>query len=240
VSILKSELYKLKISKPFYICLFICIAFVALLCLSGNTGAVNMIEQILSLPLLPIICAIFVSLFASYEFQNGTIKNYVSKGFNRTAIYLSKLTACGAAILTMYAAQIVLSYITGTILWGFDPQGVATITNMSTMLAGVGLLLLAYLSVFVFISIWLRSAAASIAVNLCIVFLLPIFLKAISFIIGDGSIQPEDYWISANITALATLTPQSGAVLQGVIVGLCYLTGATIIGNILFKRQDIK
>jgi hypothetical protein len=49
----------------------------------------------------------------------------------------------------------------------------------------------------------------------------------------------ENYWISTHITALASLTPESGTVLQGVIVGQCYLAGGIIVGSVLFKKVDI-
>jgi ABC-2 type transport system permease protein len=249
MNVVKSEFYKLKYSKPFYICLFICIGLVAFFGISiqrgdvegaaNADGAVSLLERTLDLPFLTIIFAVFVSLFVSAEFLNGTMKNYVSKGVNRVHIYLSKLVSCGTAVLTMYVAYVALSCIMGTILWGFDPHGIASFPNMAAMILGEGLLMLAYTSVFLLVSMWLRSSGASIAVNISIVSFLPIFLRAISFIFGGG-IMLENYWISVNITALASLTQENDVVLQGVIVGLCYLASGTIVGSVLFKKIDIK
>lgn len=256
MNIIKSEFYKLKNSKPFYICLLVCAALAVFLALAIQMGvvargtenvaaiadsisAVALLEQILGLTFLPTLFAIFVSLFVSSEFHNGTMKNYVSKGINRVQIYLSKLAVCGVAVLAMYVVNVAISLIVGTMLWGFDPYGVATVSNVTTLLLGEGLLLLAYTSVFVLVSMWLRSIGASIAVNICAVSLFPTLLMAINYIIGD-SISLSNYWISGNVSALATLTPESGAVLLGVIVGLCYLVGGTIAGSVLFKKIDIK
>ncbi|MDR1159438.1 MAG: ABC transporter permease [Syntrophomonadaceae bacterium] len=252
MSIIKSELYKLKIFRPFYICLSICAAIVALFGLSiqggdveyaeggeGGISAVLLIEQTLDLPFLPFIFAVFVSLFVCGEFHNGTIKNYVSKGFKRVGIYVSKLAVCGVAVLMMYGVYVALLGIMGTVLGGFDPQGVAAFSNTTAMILGEGLLMLAYAAVFILVSMCLRGVGASIAVNLCIESFLPIILRASSFIIG-GDIMLENYWISTHITALAALTPESGAVLRGILVGLCYVAGGTLVGSILFKRQDIK
>ncbi|RCX12954.1 hypothetical protein DFR58_11910 [Anaerobacterium chartisolvens] len=255
-NIIRSELYKLKNSKPFYICLFVCAAIAVFLALAIQMGvvargtedvaaiadsisAVSLLEQTLGLTFLPTLFGVFVSLFVSGEFYNGTMKNYVSKGVNRVQIYLSKIVVCGMAVLTMYVVNFAFSCITGTILWGFDPYGVATFSNLAAMLLGEGLLLLAYSSIFVFVSMWLRSIVASIAVNICAVSLFPTLLMAVNYVIGDN-VTLSNYWISGNITALASLAPESGAVLQGIIVGLCYLLGGTIIGSILFKKQDIK
>jgi ABC-type transport system involved in multi-copper enzyme maturation permease subunit len=252
INIVKSEFYKLKISRPFYICLFTCAVLVAFFGLSIQRGevrvggidadsisAVSLIEQTLDLPFLPFLFAVFVSLFVCGEFHNGAIKNYVSKGVNRVHIYLLKLVVCSAAILTMYAAFTALLGIMGTMLWGFDPQGVVSFFNMAAMLLGEGLLMLAHSAVFLLVSMWIRNASISIAVNICIVSFLPTFLRSSSFIFGGG-IMLENYWISTHITALASLTPESGAVLQGIIAGLCYLAGGTIVGSVLFKKIDIK
>ncbi|MDR1216277.1 MAG: ABC transporter permease [Treponema sp.] len=252
MNIVKSELYKLAIFKPFYICLSICVALVALFGLSiqgvdveyaeasaGGIGAVALIEQTLDLPFLPFLFAVFVSLFVCGEFHNGTVKNYVSKGCNRVGIYVSKLAVCGIAVLTMYTAYVALLGIMGTVLLGFDPQGVAAFSNITAMLLGEGLLMFAYTSVFVLVSMGLRGVGASIAVNICIVSFLPIILRASSFILG-GDIMLEDYWISTHITALASLTPESGTVPRGILVGLCYVAGGTLVGSVLFKNVDIK
>jgi ABC-2 type transport system permease protein len=251
INIVRSEFYKLKISRPFYICLFVCAALVAFFGLSiqrgevraggidvDNISAVSLIEQTLNLPFLPFLFAVFVSLFVCNEFHNGTMKNYVAKGVNRVHIYLSKLVTCGAAILTMYVVFTALLGIMGTMLWGFDPQRVAVFSNMTVMILGEGLLMLAYSAVFVLVSMWIRNAAMSIAANICIVSFLPIILRASSFIFGGG-IMLENYWISTHIAALASLSPESDAVLQGIIVGLCYLAGGTIAGSVLFKKVDI-
>jgi ABC-2 type transport system permease protein len=256
MNIIKSEFYKLQKSKLFYICMIICAAIpvimaVAILAGVQTRGAEGMsaivedisgatfLAEILGLALLPTILAVFVSIFVSGEFHNGTMKNYVAKGFNRVQIYLSKLAVCGAAVLAIYVVHIAISCALGTALWGFDPSGTATISGVVTMLLGEGLQLLAYSSVFVLILMWLRSNGVSIAVNICAASVLPAILMVIDFMLIDV-ISLSSYWVSGNISALATLTPENGAVLHGIIVGLCYVLGGTAIGSILFKKRDIK
>jgi ABC-type transport system involved in multi-copper enzyme maturation permease subunit len=205
----------------------------------ASISAVSLLEQILALSFLPTLFAIFVSIFVSSEFHNGTIKNYVAKGFNRTRMYLSKLFACCIAVLAMYIVHVAATCSVGSLMWGFDPYGVATFANVAAMILNEGLLLLAYTSVFVLISIWLRSNGASLAVNICAVSIIPTLLIASNYIVGD-SITLSNVWISGSISNLATLTPESGNVLLGVTVGVCYLLGGAIAGSTLFNKMDIK
>ncbi len=117
MNIIKSELYKLKKSKSFCICLSICVAFAAFMAYAiqlgvsrgdgefvgmGHSG-VEMIGHSLSINIHQIFLAMFISIFVSSEFHNGTMKNYISKGVNRVGMYLSKLAVCGVAALTMFA-----------------------------------------------------------------------------------------------------------------------------------------
>ncbi|GHV27958.1 hypothetical protein FACS18948_6220 [Clostridia bacterium] len=256
MNIIKSEFYKLKKSKLFYVCMLVCATIPAILAIAiqvgvqtrGAEGMTAILEDIsgatflaetLGLALLPSVMAVFVSLFVSSEFHSGTIKNYVSKGFNRVQIYLSKLLVSGVAVLAIYFVHIAISLTLGTALWGFDPSGTTAVSNVVTMILGEGLLLLAYTSLFVLASTWLRGIGASVAVTVCATSILPPILMAIDFMLIDV-ITLSNFWISGHVSALATVTPESGAVLQAVIVGLCYLVGGTVLGSVLFKKQDIK
>jgi hypothetical protein len=89
------------------------------------------------------------------------------------------------------------------------------------------------------VSMGLRNVGASIAANFGVLVLFPFLLMAVNSIVGD-SITLENYWIPGNISALATIPPKNGAVLQGVIVGLWYLAGGIRIGSVLFTKRDIK
>ncbi|MFP3153917.1 ABC transporter permease [Lachnospiraceae bacterium ZAX-1] len=259
MNIIKSEFYKLKKSKVFYFCLLACVVLAVFsVVLAGSIQAgvltrgveaaeettevltgVSLLEQALGLDFLPTIFAVFVSIFVAGEFTNGSMKNYVSKGYSRVAIYLSKFMVCGVAVMAMYLVNIVLACAIGSAIWGFDPTGLATAGNIATMVLGEALLLLAYTSLFVLLSMWLRSNGVSIAVNICVVSLFSTILMLTTFITGD-SITLANYWISGNVSALATIAPENGAVMQGLIVGLCYLIGGTVLGSVLFKKQDIK
>ena len=259
MNIIKSEFYKLKKSRAFYICLLACVALAVFsVVLAGSIQAgilvrgaadaaetaepltgVSLLEQTLGLDFLPTIIAVFVSIFVAGEFANGAMKNYVSKGYSRVKIYLSKFLVCGVAVMAMYGVNTALACAIGSALWGFDPAGFATAGSIATMLLSEGLLLMAYTSVFVFLAMWLRSNGASIAVNICVVSLFSTILMLTSFITGD-SVTLANYWISGNVSALASIAPESGAVLQGVVVGFCYLIGGAVLGSLLFKKQDIK
>jgi ABC-2 type transport system permease protein len=202
-------------------------------------GGAWFIGQSFSQGMLSLICAVFVSIFVAVEFNFGTMKNIVSKGFNRVQIYIAKFITSSVAALIMLFVFMAVGGIVGTILWGFDPNGTANVSNLITLFLTQALLIIAFTAVFVFVAMSLRSNGVSIAVNICAVVLFDVLLQAINFLIGN-SITLSNYWIAGNISKLATLNPTGSDVTRGVIVAVVYSIAAILAGSTLFKKQDIK
>jgi ABC-2 type transport system permease protein len=207
--------------------------------MSPNFGGAWFIGESLSNGIHALIIGIFVSIFVSAEFNFGTMKNIVSKGFNRTKVYAAKFVICASAALLMLIVYMVAGCLAGTILWGFDPNGIASLGGMITLFLNQALLMIAYTAVFVFVATSLRSNGASIGVNICVVMLVATLLQAINLLFG-GSVNLSDFWISGNISKLATLSPAGSDVLRGIIVAVVYTAAATLAGSALFEKQDIK
>ena len=192
------------------------------------------------MPILTLVAAVFTSVFVSGEFTHGTMKNYVSKGFKRTKLFGAKFLACAVAVTLMMVVFVPVILLSGTIFLGFDPHGVFSLSAFIGMLLAVWLLMMAYTAVFTAIGMTLRSNGASIGVNICLVSIFPTLLSAADFIFKRIGFQISTGWIDANLSAVATLTPASGALLTGVLVGCVWLLLGVIDGTGMFRRQDIK
>ncbi len=254
MNMVKAEFYKLKKSKPFWVCLCVCIFMAALLpfalsqaVASGepdvqdlSLSAVEITSYAFSMPILNMVAAVFTSIFVSGEFTHGTMKNYVSKGLDREELFATKFLACAVAVTLMMAVFVPVILLSGTIFLGFDPHGVFSLSAFIGMLLTVWLLMMAYTAVFTAIGMALRSNGASIGVNICLVSIFPTLLSAADFIFKRIGFQISTGWISTNLSAVATLTPASGALLTGILVGCVWLMLGIIGGAGMFRRQDIK
>lgn len=254
MNMVKAEFYKLRKSKPFWVLLLICALMAAVLpfalqqaVASGepevqgiSLSAVDMLCYSFGMPLLTLAAAIFTSIFVSGEFHHGTMKNHVSKGFSRHKILLSKYLACAAAVTAMLAVYIPVVLISGTIFFGFDPQGIFRAATFIQMLLVLWLLIMAYTAVFVATGMSLRSNGASIATNICLVSIFPTLLGALDFLLGSFGIKISKLWIEASVSAVASMKPAAGALVTGIVVGFVWLLAAGIGGTMLFQRQDIK
>lgn len=250
MNIINAEFYKLRKSTPFWACLFVCAVFAALLPFALQYAAASGEEEFAGLPVsaldffffsfkfptVTLITALFVSIFVSGEFHNGTMKNYVSKGFRRGRIFITKYLACAAAVTAMLAVYTAAEFISGTVFFGFYP-GVFSPGTFIGMLIGLWLLLMAYTAVFTAVGMNLRSSSGAIAVNICMASVLPFLLKAIDALFG---VSISSFWIDKNITSILTMTPESGALVTGISIAAVYIIAAAVAGISVFRKKDIK
>ena len=109
-NLLRFEFRKLFGQKSFYVCTLLLLLFVFLSAVLSKLIAenaddasypalmtVNILRSSLQSANLPLILGIFTALFVCTDHADGTIKNIYAKGYPRTAVYFSKLTAILAA-----------------------------------------------------------------------------------------------------------------------------------------------
>ncbi len=61
------------------------------------------------IPALPFLCAAVIALFLGQEFDENTIRNKLTVGHTRTAIFFSAYAACTAASLALLVSTLILS-----------------------------------------------------------------------------------------------------------------------------------
>ena len=109
----------------------------------------------------------------------------------------------------------------------------------------IGLEMLAFIaiiSVFVFISMLIRSLNGAITVNLCILFFAPIVLSVISAIVSKSltiKFNLGEYFVLNYPEMLAAYSLENGVVIRSVIVSIVTIAVTTLLGIITFKKRDV-
>lgn len=127
----------------------------------------------------------------------------------------------------------------GSIAWGYDPQGIATFSNMLGMVLLQILLILSYTTLFIFISMTMRSNGGAIAANILCATMATYLFTALSMLFG-GKVDLNNYWIGGAVSKLATVTPMAGDVVQGIIVAIAWGIASILVGTMLFRKLDVK
>ncbi len=265
LNLLKSDFYKLKKSKAFWICTALCIVFGIIMVIAiqmdliketaipnvnnpeyvqalemlSNASGVWALSYFLPLGLNVLFVGVFIAIFVSSEFGYGTMKNTLSRGADRTKVFLSKIIVCSCASIVMLLLFMLAVLTTGSVVWGYDPQGIASSSNMLAMVVLQMLLMLSYTALFTFISVTIRSNGGAIAANIMCSTVATYLFTALSMLFG-GNLDLNNYWIGGAVSKLATVTATSSDVVQGIFVAIIWIMASILVGTALFRKQDVK
>ena len=177
-----------------------------------------------------------LSQFIGSEYNEGTFKNTLSRGFSRTSVYLSKYIS---AVLAM--AITVVSYIAGGGLIAaikFDLTTDVTDEEMIIKVLAYSVLFIAVTGVFMLIAALSKRTGYAIALNIVIPIIISLVVRILSFGF-DWVTRIASYWIFDNITLVTTLY-ESNDICITFIIAPIYLIISLAVGMFAFSRQEIK
>ncbi len=184
-----------------------------------------------------ILSSICVCSLMTSEFSSGTIKNTVSRGFSRTAIYISKLIT---AVIQVFAVTIcyvgagavtALFFVRDSV--SAKPQDIilCIVTNI--------LLLIATAAVFVMLCVIFRRSGMSVAAAIAAPFLLVSLLGILSMALPDGSPLYSRFVLMETFATVERYI-RAGEGWVALVTGGAYLLISSVTGIIIFRKCDIK
>ena len=239
LNILKSDFYKLRKSKTFLICLLACVVLTIVAVSAMNTvpdmftytGGTGALVNLLPMNTQLYFVAAFVAIFITSEFHYGTIKNIISRGSGRIAVFFSKFIICSLAAISLLLVFMLTAVVAGSILWGYDPDGISTLSGFVQLVSLQALMTIAYTALFMLLSMAIRSLGGAIVANfICVVMAATIF-EVISL---------GNFWLDWGINAFSTFMPTAADITQGVITALAWSAVSIIVSAVLFIKQDVK
>ena len=182
------------------------------------------------------ITAVAVSSFAAAEYSMGTLKNTISRGYSRLAVYSSKLTT---SLICTYALS--FSYVLGGSIVGVINYGFGSTIGIEKMLAVISayICLFGAMGILYFVfAILCKKSGAAIAVSIVV----PLFVASIFAILTmawNGFKDYSKYWLLNMIVSVQEYILSGEAWLPFVCAAI-YFVLSMVIGFAVFKRQDIK
>ncbi len=176
IKLLNAHLVRLKKNKSFWIMLIFTISYALI---NVGTSYRNMvkfhdlvdIDQLcLSYSLiLGIACAFFTNIYLGIEYSDGTLRNKIIIGHSRLKVYLSNLVISFLTSTTSYILYIVIIFAIGLPIFG-GPK----MPNLEFFisLGCILLLILAFSSIFTFISMLISQRAIAIFYSIICIILL--------------------------------------------------------------------
>ena len=250
--LLRFEFRKLFRSKAFYVCVAISIAFILLTVLIVKAMEVelkkvdpnydtvytslSLIKGVFSNGQISILGGIMISILVCEDFTSDTLKNVYARGYSRQSVFGAKLIVSLVAYMIMFFAGVLLSLISGAVL--FDGFGTAGANYVGAFIATI-LLVLAYFSIFFTISYLSRKL--SLAITFCIIAPLGVSLL---LSLGDvlvaklGDFKLTDYWIDGRLTQMSQYDVSGGNIIGAVIISLVVIAGMTLLISLVNRKRD--
>lgn len=262
LNIIKSDFYKLIKSKAFWICVIICVGY-AILSVGAYQGVIssavadpnhsehaNMVkmasevsgawslEYFAAMGFQFLIIGIFIATFLAPEFSYGTMKNGLSRGANRIKVFLSKFLVSSCASVFMILLYIPVLLLAGTVVWGFDPNGIFSLSGFMSILSTQMLLAIAFAALFTFISMSIRSYGGAMATSIMCIIMGGKLFSSIGSITGLTTL--DKFWLEWGYSNMSKFDPVSGDLMFGIFVALGWMIVSIVVGSILFKKMDVK
>lgn len=225
-------------NKLFYICLGLIVllspvvGYVMSLALPKVVGKPAALPEIMSFLSgeVGIIGAIFIALFCCYDFNEGTTKNIIARGYSRFQLLVSKYIATLVGLLVMYIITIVVTFIL------FAKNGIGYESTMVLTLINSIIGIIAYTIFYATISFLLEKNGSAI--------LACIFIpRVVSILLGIADTYTKkdisSYWLE-NISSRLKDNPTLGNLGLSILFYAIYIIVIIGIGTEILKKKEIK
>lgn len=189
---------------------------------------------------IEIFLAVLIGVMVAAEYSSGTIKNILAYGKKREEYYLSKIIASTVGMTILLAIMVSVSTIGTTILFGwgkaFDINEVAYILKTFSAAVVVGM---AIVSLLTLIATLVKSNGSTIGIGIVVFVLLP---TIVAFLYGkyawfDKIFEATPAYSWSVITSIKT---SDSDIFKSLVFSVATLVVSTILGIMVFKKQDIK
>lgn len=176
----------------------------------------------------------------SEQYKNNTLKNEVSYGVNRAVIYLGKLVT--SLLVAVVAAAIMLAFYLGA-CWLFFPHGIEDIPTLAMIgycLSGALPLWIGSQAVAMVCYFLVRNSTAAAFAAIGILAVVPSVLQVLEVLIHPVFGMVRECFPGVMLEALPYRA------FDWIYVGTCWADGllwtllATVLGVVLFRKQEIR
>ena len=265
-SLLKADFFALLKSKLTYIVLFICIGFpifMVLVDLGLAKVILDLTEDIEESPIaiedmfssksitfnafnltsnIGLIIPIFVGIITMADIRNGTIRNKVIIGKNRTQIYLSHLVVAITFCVGMIFISFLMFFGMSNIFFKYGPEvNAAEVANFFQCLV-IGLLTFAYVaSLSTFLALSTKSMPLTIILTIVIVIALSLTCTLLPLLPTD-KYNYIFYMIPTYATAQLSSFNRLGNDVFWFGFGSClvFIAVNSVLGILIFNKTDLK
>jgi len=194
-----------------------------------NTKALESLTSVFTSG-VDIIAMIFITLYCTFDFSEGTTKNIIARGYSKTKLLISKYIASLIGVLAIILISATLSFV----LYIKNGLGYNSSMPLSILVGIIGVV--AYTILYATVAFSLEKTSSSIIANMFIP-------NIINLVIGiaDSNLHAKmsRYWID-NVNNSFINNPTASNMIFPIVMYLIYIVILTFIGIQIAKNKEIK
>ena len=229
--LMKFQLRNIFHNKLFYVCLCINLLMGPIVnCIVSNKDTV--FSQIMSFITgeVGIISMIFVALFCTFDFNDGTTKNIVARGYSKTKLFISKLLSSLIGLLAVYVVVILVTFVL------FIKNGLGFESNMLLLLVNSIFSIIAYTVFYGTLAFLLEKNGSAIMACLFV----PTVVTLLTGVMDSKlKLDISKFWID-NVSLKFLEKPILSNLTMPIILYVVYIVVFIFVGINLLKRKEIK
>lgn len=205
----------------------------------SELGIIDMTQQVLG-GIGAILTAVFACIFVIGEFNNGSIKNIVGKGYSRWKIFAAKYITAVAVAAFMLLFMVIATFIFGVIIIGTENINASFLYDLSVY-AGIEIILGASLTgIMVVVSECTRNLGAGITISMGIIMFSSFLSSGLDLLCHSLHFKPSDYWLMDLIGNCPVTGVDSGFVIRAIVMSFVWIALSMALGIVHFQKTDIK
>ena len=176
------------------------------------------------------IAMIFITLYCTFDFSEGTTKNIIARGYSKTKLLISKYIASLIGVLVIILISALLSFV----LYIKNGLGYNSSIPLSIVVGLIGIV--AYTALYVTVAFSLEKTSSSIIANM---FIPNIAMLVIRIADSNLHVKMSKYWLG-NVNNTFISNPTVSNMTFPIVMYLIYIIFFTLIGIQIAKNKEIK
>ncbi|MBR2678923.1 MAG: ABC transporter permease [Bacilli bacterium] len=179
---------------------------------------------------LGLISTIFIAIFCCYDYNEGTTKNIIARGYTKAQLFFSKYIVSLIGLFAMYLIVFIVTFVL------FIKNGMGYESNMLYIIINSMFKIFAESAFFVTLAFLLEKNTSAIIACLFVPNIFPLLLSLVK---TKLNIDLAKYWLD-NISDKFSANPTLGNLNWTILFYSLYVIVFLFIGTRILKRKEIK
>lgn len=200
-----------------------------------ENGIMSMVQMFGKSPMVFCIL-VFICSFACSDFENGILKNIISKGYRREAIFTAKYITVLVASFIMTAVNAICVFAVSTALFGSAGESYSLlIPQLIILVFGI----LTFAGLFFMLCSLFKKNAPAVIISLLSLLLIPQGLSLANMALKLKDFDLGILWFGSRISDISTVSVTEGALVGAAICIAVYFAATYIVSIIAVKKTEV-